>query len=261
MEYSLITGACGGLGKVFVDKLYAKKKNLILIGRDLKRLELLKSKIYKQDLGDVKCFQVDLANENEIKNFFSVIASDNIKINGLYYIAGVDVQKSFIEYEYDKIIMQSRVCYESALLFTNFALKNKAKFLDILVISSACGFCPMPYFSEYASLKSGLIYFYKGLKGEVDKKEVKISIVCPSSIPTREDIKQDIIKQGFTAKLLKKSPEYVVEKSLKGLEKNKTLIIPGFFNKVVYFFNKVIPSCIRNKIIIKKFKNKQKDAF
>ncbi len=261
MEYTLITGACGGLGKVFVESLYAQKKNLILIGRDIKRLDLLKSKIFKEGLGDVKCYQVDISIKSQVLDFFSLIENQNIKIDGLYYVAGVDVQKPFIEYTYEKIILQAKVLYEGALLFTKFALNNKAEKLKILIVSSACGFCPMPYFSEYASLKGALISFYKGLKCEVDKKSVKISVLCPSSIPTRQDIKEDIIKQGFTAKLLKKSPEYVVKKSLKGLEKNKTLIIPGFFNKVVYFLNKITPSCIRNKIIIKKFKNKQKDAF
>ncbi len=261
MDYSIITGACGGLGKVFVEQLYAQNKNLILIGRDIKRLELLKSKIYKEDKGDVKCYQVDLSSQDQVKYLFGTLESENVTVDGLYYVAGVDTQKPFIEYTADKITFQARVCYEGSLLFTHFALKNKANLLKILIVSSACGFCPMPYFSEYASLKGALISFYKGLKAEVDKKQVKISVVCPSSIPTRDDIKQDIIKQGFTAKLLKKSPEFVVEKSLKGLEKNKTLIIPGFFNKVVYFFNKITPSCIRNKIIIKKFKNKQKDAF
>ncbi len=261
MNYTIITGACGGLGQVFVENLYTQNKNLILIGRDIKRLELLKSKIYKDSLGDVKCFQVDLKNEHEIKNLFTTLKNYNVKIDGLFYVAGVDTQKPFISYDEDKIILQSRVCYESALLFTNFALKNKASKIEILVVSSACGFCPMPYFSEYASLKGALISFYKGLKGEVDKKSVKISVVCPSSIPTRQDIKEDIIKQGFTAKLLKKSPEFVVKQSLKGLKKNKTVIIPGFFNKVVYFLNKITLPCIKNKIITKKFKNKQKDAF
>lgn len=261
MEYTLITGACGGLGKVFVENLYAQNKNLILIGRDINRLELLKSKIFKKDKGDVKCYQVDISNNAQVLDLFNLLENQNIKINGLYYIAGVDIQKPFIEYSYEKIILQARVLYEGALLFTKFSLKNKAENLKILVVSSACGFCPMPYFSEYASLKGALISFYKGLKSEVDKKCVKISVVCPSSIPTRQDIKEDIIKQGFTAKLLKKSPEFVAKKSLKGLDKNKTVIIPGFFNKVVYFLNKITPPCIRNKIIIKKFKNKQKDAF
>ena len=182
MEYSIITGACGGLGKVFVTSLYEKKKNLILLGRDIKRLELLKSKIYKDGFGDVKCFQVDISNKDEVVNLFTLLEKERIKIDGLYYVAGVDIQKPFIEYTYDKIVMQARVVYEGALLFTNFALKNKANLLNILVVSSACGFCPMPYFSEYASLKGALISFYKGLKCEVDKKQVKITKIVNQAL-------------------------------------------------------------------------------
>ena len=88
MEYTLITGACGGLGKVFVENLYAQNKNLILIGRDNKRLELLKSRIFKEGKGDIKCYQVDISNSVEVLNFFALVEKEKVEIDGLYYVAG-----------------------------------------------------------------------------------------------------------------------------------------------------------------------------
>ena len=261
MQYALVTGACGGIGSVFVKKLYEQGENLILIGRSLEKLQTLKQTIFNENKGSILCFELDLSNENEVLNLFSELERSKIVLNGLYYIAGVDTQKAFISYEYKKIILQARVVFESALLFTNFALKNRGDKLKILIMSSACGFVPMPYFSEYSSLKGALISFYRALKCEVDKKTTKITVVTPSSVPTRDDIKKDILKQGFSAKLLKKSPEYVVRKSLKALNKNKTICVPGFFNKVVTYGGQLLPKAVKTKIVKKKFKNKQKDAF
>ena len=119
----------------------------------------------------------------------------------------------------------------------------------------------MPYFSEYSASKAALIYFYKGLKRELRGQKVKITVLCPGSVPTRKDIVDDIEKQGITGKLSKKSPEYIVKASLKALNKNKTICIPGFYNKVVAFLSKITPYPIQSKIIAKKFKDKEKDAF
>ncbi|MBR2323489.1 MAG: hypothetical protein IKA39_01185, partial [Clostridia bacterium] len=81
------------------------------------------------------------------------------------------------------------------------------------------------------------------------------------AIPTREDIKRDIEIQGFTGKLSSKSPKFVVEKSLNALDKNREKVIPGAFNKLVYFIEKITPKSLQCKYVAKKWKIKEKDNF
>ena len=45
MDYSLVTGACGGIGKEFCRLLVSKGENLILIGRNEDKLESLKAEL------------------------------------------------------------------------------------------------------------------------------------------------------------------------------------------------------------------------
>ena len=132
---------------------------------------------------------------------------------------------------------------------------------EIITISSMSGVTPMPYFAEYSATKSALIYFYKGLKKELKGSGVKITVLCPGSVPTRQDIIKDIKSQGLTGKLSKKSPKFVVEKGLKALSKNKTICVPGFYNKVVSFISRITPYSVKASVIAKKFKDKEKDAF
>ncbi|MBO7215310.1 MAG: SDR family NAD(P)-dependent oxidoreductase [Clostridia bacterium] len=262
MNYNIVTGACGGIGKELCKLLALGGNNLILIGRNEEKLSDLSVELKSLNANvKIDYMAVDLASENSVMNCFSYLKDKNYKISGLYYVAGIDTRKGFEKYDYAKLTMQSRVNFESAVLFSKFVLENRANELKIMVVSSACGLTPMPYFSLYSATKASLIYFFKGLKGELKGKKVKITIVCPGSVTTREDIIEDIKAQGLQGKLSKKSPKFVCEKSLKALEKNKTVYIPGFYNRVVALISKVTPYPIKSRIIAKKFKNKEKDAF
>ena len=262
MNYDIVTGACGGIGKELCKRLALGGNNLILVGRDEEKLSLLSSELKALNPSvkiDYKA--VDLASENSVNSCFSYLLDKNYIISGLYYVAGIDTRKGFEKYDYNKLIMQSRVNFESAVLFSKFALENRASNLKMMIISSACGLTPMPYFSLYSATKSALIYFFKGLKAELKGKGVKITVVCPGSVTTRDEIIEDIKAQGLQGKLSKKSPKFVCEKSLNALKKNKTVYIPGFYNRVVLLTSKLTPYAIKSKIIAKKFKNKEKDAF
>ncbi len=262
MDYSIVMGATGVIGERFSEELAKAGNNLYLSGRSLEKLQLLKDKLL--DLNgkiDVKIFPCNLADFNEVENLFKNFSLLNARASGLYYVSGVDIQKPFIDYSYEKILSQTRVNFEGAVSLANFALKNRAENLKILIVSSACGLLPMPYFALYSATKSALISFFTSLRYENKKNSVKISILAPGSVPTRPDIISDIKKQGLTGKLSSKSPEYVVAKALKGLDKNKRLIIPGFYNKLLAFFNKITPNFIKLNIIKKRFAKKTKDAF
>ncbi len=260
--YSLVFGATGGIGKEFCKTLAKRGENLFISGRRQNKIELLKEELLSIN-PNIKVLgkEVNLEDENSRNCCFEFLTRNEIKVKGLYFIAGIDTRKAFLKYDQDKILMQSRVNFESAVDITNYALKNRAEELDILVVSSACGLTPMPYFSLYSATKSALVYFFKGLKGELKGQKVKITVVCPGSVPTREDIIEDIKSQGLQGRLSKKSPEYIVKKSLKALKKNKTVYIPGLYNKFTNFLTKITPYSLQSSIIAKKFKYKEKDAF
>jgi short-subunit dehydrogenase len=166
MEYSIVMGATGGIGKEFCKALAKRGENLIISGRCKNKLELLKSELTKCYSVEILTYELDLIDSEKRQEFFNYVKNLG-KINGLYYVSGIDTRKSFLKYQEDKIVMQSRVNFEGALSLTKFALENRSENLKILVVSSACGFQPMPYFSEYSATKSALIYFYKGLKKDM----------------------------------------------------------------------------------------------
>lgn len=259
MEYTLITGACGGLGKEFCRQLI-KSEDLFLTGRNEEKLLKL-----KQELSEInprrktEIFKADLTDEKERENLFLFADEKGITFSGYIGVAGADIQKEFLKYTPEKIVFQTRINFEANIAVCHEVLMRRAEKLKILTVSSMSGSTPMPYFAIYSATKAALINFYTSLRYEV--KNANITILVPGGIPTREDVIRDIERQGVTGKLSSRPAEFVVRKALKGLEKNKRLVIPGAFNKFVYGIEKIAPMPMKCRFVAKKWKQKEKDAF
>lgn len=260
MNYVIITGATGVIGKAFALNQIRQGENLVLVGRNEDKLNSLKAEFKSLfTTADVVTIKCDLSVSEDRLRAFSDMEKLGLVFKRLINVAGVDTQMPFSGYTQQKIRFQIEVNFSSVISLTKFALDHRADDFEVLTVSSMCGLTPMPYFALYSATKSALNDFFDGIRYEY--KDVTFLTVMPGSVPTRPDVIEDIKKQGLTGKLSSKSPEYVVKKSLNALKKKKRKFIPGFYNKIVYFFTKITPYRIQAKIIASKFSKKQKDAF
>ena len=78
-KYTLITGACGGLGKSFVKACAANKENLILTGTSEKKLEKLVSDFGEEfkDI-DVKTIVLDLAKMEDRQKVLAFVKENKL---------------------------------------------------------------------------------------------------------------------------------------------------------------------------------------
>ncbi len=255
----MITGATGGLGKAFC-KALVLTDNLFLTGRSEEKLLALKEELLKiKPNAKIEVFSANLTSVEDRKNLFEFVDKNNIRFDGLINVAGVDTQKKFTDYTQEKIVFQVRVNVEATISITHEVLSRREEYIKILTVASMSGTVPMPYFAIYSATKDCLINFFYALRYEVEK--AKITTLIPGGIPTREDIIKDIEIQGITGKLSSKSPEFVVKKGLLALDKNRAKVIPGFFNKTVYFIGKITPKRLQCKYVAKKWSKKTKDNF
>lgn len=259
MSYTLITGACGGLGKEFCRQL-VKTDDLFLTGRSRERLAALKEELSALNpTRKIEIFEADLTSESDRKKLFGYADEIKATFSGYVGVAGADIQKEFLKYTPEKVTFQTRLNFEANVAVCREVLCRRAESLKILVVSSMSGTTPMPYFAIYSATKAALINFYTALRYEV--KNAKITVLAPGGIPTREDVKRDIEIQGITGKLSSKPAEFVVKKAIKALDKNKRLVIPGAFNRFVYRLEKFVPMSVKCRFVAKKWKGKEKDAF
>lgn len=260
--YSLVTGATGGLGKAFVYALATRGKNLILTGRSEEKLAALQADLrQKYPEIDVRCFAANLSNEDSRYALNGKITVENLRIDTLVNVAGVDVQKAFADYTQEKLTFQCRVNFEAAVSMCKTAIEHRAESLHIINISSVSGIYPMPYFAIYSATKGALTSFSAALREEMKGKKVNVTAILPGAMPTREDIKAQIKGQGLWGKLAVKSPAWVAEYSLKAVKKNKRKAIPGFWNKVMRVGTAILPLSLKLKFIAKRWSKISKDAF
>ncbi|MBE7083105.1 MAG: SDR family NAD(P)-dependent oxidoreductase [Clostridiales bacterium] len=261
MAYTFISGATGGIGKAFAIACAKKGYNLFLTGRSIGKLSVLKSEILSCYNVQVEIFACDLSSEKARAKLIADIDKNNIKFSQIINVAGVDTQKAFMEYTTDKVLFQLRVNAEATICLTHALLSRREEKAELITVSSMSGTTPMPYFALYSATKDMLINFSKSLHYELKKEGVKVTVIAPGGVPTRQDIIEDIKGQGLWGKLASKSPIFVAEKSLKAVKRNKLMYIPGYLNRFLYRLIKILPQKLVLRFIANRWKKQTKDAF
>lgn len=260
--FTFISGATGGLGKAFAFLCAQNGYDLFLTGRSETRLAALKAEILARHPSvRVETFPCQLTETSSRDKMTEFIEENGFTFDRIINVAGVDNQRAFTEYSPEKVVFQIRVNCEATLALTHALLKHRGIAAEVITISSMSGVSPMPYFAVYSASKAFLTNFFTALHYELKKDGVKVTTVLPGGIPTRPDLVQAIKEQGLWGKLSAKSPEFVAQKSLKAVKKNKLIYIPGFFNKFLYVMMKIAPKRLVLKVIAKRWKNISKDAF
>ncbi len=261
MGYTLITGACGGLGGAFVQMLAERGEKLFLTGRSEERLLALTERLQTQfPTLEVSSCACDLTDERSRGALFSCAEERGIRFSRLIYVAGADIQKGFERYTQEKILFQTRVNLEGAASVTRFVLERGEPDLELLAVGSVSGIYPMPYFALYSATKSALERLYAALHVEL-KGRARVTCVLPGAIPTREDVKKNIRAQGVWGRLAAKSPRAVAEASLKAVKKNRRTAVIGFWNRLMRAATALLPLSLKMRFIARRWSKTEKDAF
>lgn len=238
---TLITGACGGLGKSFVRLLAKNKENLILVGTSQNKLDTLLND-FNAELKDifVKTIVCDLSKRKSRENLIDEINANNLVVNKLINNAGAIVEGEIFRFSNEEIENTVQVNCIGTLELTKMIaeIRDDTKKLEILTVSSQSAFQPIPRMALYASTKSFLTSMMIALKYEWKDKNIVVTTVCPSGMATTQAMKDSIKSMGFKGKITTLSTDRVAKAGLKALNKKKAMVIPGFINKLAYFLSK-----------------------
>ncbi len=263
MEYTLLTGACGGLGGAFAELLAERGEALLLTGRSEERLSALEERLHSRHEGlNVLSIACDLRSEEGRRAFFAEADRLGIRFHRLVYAAGVDTQMAFERYDEGRIVTQARVNFEGAVsLFHGVIARSSLDgTTELLAVGSVSGVFPMPYFALYSATKKALEQFCSALRVEL-KGKAKVTCVLPGSMPTREDLRAYIASHGPVGRMTVKSPQSVARAALKAVARNRRKKTVGGCNRLVLFFSRLAPFPIRMRIIARMWKRTEKDHF
>lgn len=241
MNRAVITGASGGIGAEFAKLLAAKKIDLFLVARRTEQLNLLAVALQEKYGIKVETLSLDLSLPDASEKLFQE-ATKNGEVDFLINNAGIGPWRKFTEATLDdhKKIMQLNMVTltTSTHLFARHMLAHGKSSL-ILNVASVAAFQPAPRFTVYAPSKTYVKIFSEILAVELKDTNVRISCLCPGGTATEFLVNNNQTLKGFNPLM---SSERVAKIGLEGALRGKTVIIPGFINKVFAFFPRLIPS-------------------
>lgn len=279
--WALVTGASSGIGRDMSRYLYSLGYNLIIVARDLEKLEKLKTELEKNKNIEKKSTNVSTQqhkdnNENSNNNYkkikndevnqkkqeIIIITKDlsskencleiykqtkNIQIDMLVNNAGFGVFGEFSKTDLEKEIKLINTNITALHILTKLYLQDMIKRNSghILNVASIAGMEPGPLMAAYYASKAYVIRLSRAINKELkkEKSKVKISILCPGPVDTNFNNVANVV---FKAPSMpsEKVAKYGIDKALKG----KLIVIPGVLNKSVRFFSKVVPDCILEEV-------------
>lgn len=251
LRYTLITGASMGIGYELA-KLFAKdKRNLILISRNILKLQDVKNELSKFNI-DIKILALDLKNSEDIQDLFNYIEANKLNINILINNAGIGTFGDFnnIEWKSEEALIDINI--KALTKLTKYFLPKvvKEKEGGILNVASTAAFCSGPRMATYYASKAYVLNLTEAIYEEYKAAGIKISCLCPGPVKTSFQDKAGI-KKSKSAKKYLMDAEEVAKICYKDFYKGKVIIIPGFKNKLLVMGNKLMPRSISRKMVLK----------
>jgi len=245
MKVSLITGASGGIGAAFAEKLAAEQHNLLLVARSEEKLKKISGTLSAKYKITARYLAVDLSKPGADELIYDETARNGWQIEYLINNAGIGSGGDFLEYKLEEYqtMMQLNMNALVALTYRFLPQMRERRSGTIINVGSMAGFGPIPYMNVYAATKIFVRSFTQALWEENRPYNVQVMLLCPGATETgffdAAKIGPDR-KKNFSTKRLE-TPEQVVNAAMKGLKNKKVITISGMQNKIGRVLLLVLP--------------------
>lgn len=233
--YALITGASSGIGLAMAEALARRGRSLILVARQRDLLETIALELTQRFGVEVLIRACDLGEPLRLSGFLLELEEGERQIDLLVNCAGIGTSGPFLAQEWAdeqdlldlNVLALTRLCHSVG---NAMAVQGGGQILNV---ASVAAFQPGPWMSTYFASKAYVLHFSEGLREELKKTGVKISVLCPGLTSTAFYRTARLNEDKLSTSKLMMSPEEVALYTVRALAKNRAVIIPGWRNKLL----------------------------
>ena len=240
---TLVTGASSGIGEAFARALHARGRSLVLVARRAERLARL-----ADELGGAErtlALPLDLAQEGAAARLLAELQQRGVELDLLVNNAGIGTTGPFAEERLETtgalLALNVRAATELARAFLPGMIQRRRG--AVINVCSMASFQPVPYLATYAASKAYLLSFSEALCEELRGTGVTVQALCPGLVPTEFQAVAGTDKVAF-ADAPTMSASFVAEAALRGLESGRTLVLPGWRDRLMVQLQRLAPRAI-----------------
>lgn len=224
----LITGASSGIGATYADRFARRGHNLVLVARDIARMEALATRLREKNNITIDIIKADLTQPNELAVVENRLRDDS-QIGILINNAGASLGGSFIEQTTDDIERLVTLNTTALVRLASAVAPRLAQAGQgaIINISSAVALMPEFGLSVYGATKAFVLFLSQGLSLELAPKGVYVQTVLPAA--TRTEIWE---RAGADVNALPPMMDVndLVDAALVGFDQREAVTIPPLYD-------------------------------
>jgi short-subunit dehydrogenase len=243
-SWALVTGATSGIGESFTRLLASHKYNIVLVARDLPRLQEGAKGLEEKFGVKTHLIQADLATDEGCRKVEGYILENQIDV--LINNAGFGTNKSFTmsTIEIEQQLLDVLVRTPMRLMHVALPLMKGRNKGVIINVSSVAGYIAG---GTYSASKSYLTVLSESLHTELAATGVKISALCPGFTRTEFHQRGKMSMKGLP-EFLWLDADRLVEQSWSDVLKGKAVSVPGWQYKLLIFIVQTVPRSIVRKV-------------
>ena len=243
-SWALVTGATSGIGESFTRLLAENNYNIVLVARDMPRLQERARELEAKFRVKTHIIQADLSTDAGCAVVEHYIANNQVDV--LINNAGFGLNKAFTMSDIDAEQQMFDVLVRTPMRLMHVALplmkqRNKGVIINV---SSVAGFIAG---GTYSAAKSYLTVLSESLHTELSGTNIKISALCPGFTRTEFHQRGRMSIKGLPSFMWLDSDK-LVAKAWSDALKGEAVSIPGWQYQLLVFVIHSLPRSIIRKV-------------
>ena len=243
-SWALVTGATAGIGESFCRLLADNNYNIVLVARDLPRLQERAIQLKAKFNVETHVIQADLSTDAGCTVVEQYLASNQVDV--LINNAGFGLNKAFTmselkaEQEMFDVLVRTPMRLMHVVL-PGMKQRNKGVVINV---SSVAGYIAG---GSYSAAKSYLTVITESLHTELANTNIKVSALCPGFTRTEFHQRGRMSMKGLPGFMWLDS-DALVAKAWSDALKGKAVSIPGWQYQLLVFVIHALPRSIIRKV-------------
>ncbi|MBO2453157.1 SDR family oxidoreductase [Actinomadura barringtoniae] len=241
---ALITGASSGIGAGLARQLAQRGHGVTLVARRQDRIAELARRLSDQYGVRAEALPCDLLDPAAREKLPGRIDDLGLRVNVLINNAGVASGGDFTDQDPGHEIDMVRLNCEALLgLTAAYAPGFEHRPGAILIVASASGFAPIPRQATYAATKAFALSLAEALHFELRPAGTSVTALCPGPVTTEIADGSPTLQNLFAnaPRFAVISADECAAQAIRGLEKNKRVVVPNLAIRAASFFSRNTP--------------------